>query len=428
MHPPGADTVLIRYGAVNTKSDSVKERMLDRLKEHVEALLADRECPGTVTREPGRLFVRTDPDSVAQAADTAAMAFGVVSTSPARATEPTLSAIESALAETSGAVYNTGETRADPREMDSDPGELEYNGGTYAVRAHRSCRDHPFDSRDIEQAGGAAVADGAPAAATPSVDLDDPDITFGVELRREEAYVYTDRIDGPGGLPANTQEPVVALVSGGIDSPVAAYEMMTRGVPVIPVYIDLGDYGGADHRERATQTVRDLARHDPTRDWTLHVVAGGETVETIVGTLETGRMLALRRYFFRVAEAIASEVDATGIVTGESLGQKSSQTATNLQATSEVTDLPIHRPLLSVDKTTIEQRARAIGTYTDSTIPAGCNRVAPQNPATRASRTEIRDREPADISTLAATDAAAAQRISLSRNSQSNEAITSANE
>lgn len=390
MHPPGSGTVLVRYGELNTKSRSVQSSMLDQLCGQLSSLFAHREIPGKIERERGRVYVRTDESYVEAAAETAARSFGVVSVSPALSVPPEREAIESALAAAAAE---------------------HYDGGTYAVDARRAYDEHPFTSRDVEVFGGTAVAEGTPPIVTPEVDLDDPDYTFGVEVRREEAFVYLDRIDGPGGLPLGSQATQVALVSGGIDSPVAIYEAMRRGSPVVPVYVDLGEYGGPDHRARAIETVRRLAWHAPDRDWTVHVVPGGETIGRLVDDLDRGRMLALRRYMFRVAEYLAEDYDAQGIVTGESLGQKSSQTARNLRVTSAATELPIHRPLLTVDKTEITARAREIGTFHDSTINAGCNRIAPDHPVISGSPGRIREIEPDDLFERAREDAARAEPV-----------------
>jgi thiamine biosynthesis protein ThiI len=243
------------------------------------------------------------------------------------------------------------------------------------------------------------------------VDLDDPDLTFAVEVREQQAYVYLERIAGPGGLPVGTQQPVVALVSGGIDSPVAAYELMRKGCPVLPVYVDLGQYGGPDHRARAVETVRTLNGYAPNFAESLRVVPGGDTVEHIADTIDTGRMLVFRRFCYLVGETIALETGAKAIVTGESIGQKSSQTAQNMSVTSGVTDLPIHRPLLTLGKNEITERAKVIGTFDDSTIPAGCNRFAPTQAETNAHRDRLRELEPDDLRERAREAAAAVEIV-----------------
>jgi len=375
--PPGADVVVVRQGEVGTKSEQVRSKMVRRLRENVVALLDDRGIDATVETRRYRLLLHTDdPEAVTGAATDA---FGVVSASPARRVDPTIEAIGEALA---------------------DCARTHYDGGTFAVSARRAGErgDHPFSSQDIQREGGSAVWDAAEAAGVdPEVDLDEPDFELFVECRAETAYVFTEKRAGPGGLPLGTQDPVVALVSGGHDSPVAAWELMKRGSPVVPLYVDLGDYGGADHQARAASTVAQLARYAPERDTRLRVAPAGPEIDAIASGVEDGRMLVLRRFMFRVAEAVARDANAVGIVTGEAIGQKSSQTTANLAATSAAVDLPVHRPLLSRDKTAITERADAIGTFEESSIPAGCHRLAPDFPETRADPAAVAAAEPDDV-------------------------------
>jgi thiamine biosynthesis protein ThiI len=383
MHPPGADTVLVRHGEIGVKSEQVRRKMEARLRDNLGAMLADRGVGDPVETRRTRLFVHTDPDRIEQVTDAATDTFGVVSASPALRVDPTMDAIRDALA-------------AAAREH--------YAGEPFAVRARRAGEPdaHPFSSGDLEEQGGAAVWEAAAAAGfEPAVDLEDPESTFFIECRADDAYVFLEKRDGPGGLPLGTQRPLVALLSGGIDSPVAAWEIMRRGCPVVPLYVDLGEYGGADHRARAASTVEALSRYAPQADLALRVAPAGSAVERIADATDELRMLVLRRFMFRVAERLAREVGAVGIVTGEAVGQKSSQTSANLAATSAATDLPVHRPLLSMDKSTITERAREIGSFEESTIPAGCNRVAPDFPETAAAPAAVSEAEPDDAEALA---------------------------
>ena len=392
MQPPGADTVLVRHGDLNTKSNTVKRYMVDLLVENLEAVLADRSVSAEVEGNWNRPLIHTTQSSVEPAAKAAADVFGVVSTSPAVAVAPDLDAICDTLAETARACYD---------------------GGTFAVDASRADKRLAFTSEDVARQGGTAIWEAVADRFDPVVDLDDPDLTFGVEVREEAAYVYLERISGPGGLPLRSQAPMVALVSGGIDSPVAAYELMRRGSPVIPVYVSLGHYGGPDHEARAIETVRKLSRYAPNTDLGVYRVPGGETVSLLAETMEEGRMLSLRRFFYRIAEHVVYEQDASGIVTGEAIGQKSSQTAQNLGVTDRATSLPIHRPLLTWDKQDIVAKAREIGTFTDSTINAGCNRIAPDRAETNARLERLLEVEPDDLFERAEAAAATAERIEL---------------
>ena len=384
MRPPGADTVLVRHADVGVKSGKVQAEMERRLRDNIAALIEDRGIDATVERRWSRILVHADGDAVEAATDAAADTFGVRSASPAAVVPSEEDAIVDALARTAEAYA----------EADAD-GEADA-GETFAVRARRAGGEdaHPFTSEDLERDGGAAVYERLP---DPEVDLNDPDTTFFVECREDEAFVFTGKRTGPGGLPLGTQAKVVALVSGGIDSPVAAWEVMKRGAPIVPVYLELGDYGGPDHEARAMETVRRLSSYAPNFDMRVRKVPAGDAMELLDEEVGAARMLVYRRFMYRVAELIAREENAAGIVTGEAIGQKSSQTSRNLGATSVVADLPIHRPLLTMDKTEITERAREIDTFRDSTIPAGCNRIAPDYPETNATP-EIVDRaEPADL-------------------------------
>ncbi|OLZ41210.1 tRNA sulfurtransferase [Natrinema saccharevitans] len=392
MHPPGADTVLVRHGDVNTKSNTVKRYMEDLLAANLEALLSARSIPGEVERRWSRPLIHTESDAVEAATDAATDTFGVVSASPALTTSTEKARILEALAETA-------------RER--------YGGGTFAVDARRADKSLPYDSEDLAREAGNAIWAAVEDEFEPDVDLDDPDLTFGVEVREDAAFIYLEQRDGPGGLPLGSQESVIALVSGGIDSPVAAYEMMRRGSPIVPAYVDLGDYGGIDHEARAMETVRLLSEYAPNFDMQVYRIPGGETVDRLVREMEQGRMLSLRRFFYRAAETLAERVDADGIVTGEAAGQKSSQTVRNLGVTSRATRLPIHRPLLTWDKQDIVARAREIGTFNDSTIDAGCNRVTPDQVETNARLKPLLEHEPDDLLERAEEAAQSAELVAL---------------
>ncbi len=254
------------------------------------------------------------------------------------------------------------------------------------------------DSDDIDAAADAAadtfgVRSASPAAIVP------PEKGPIVDALARSADANADAVGDTFAVRARRagNPDVVALVSGGIDSPVAAWEMMKRGAPIVPVYLELGDYGGPDHEARAMETVRRLADFAPNFDMNVRKVPAGDVMDLLAEEVGPARMLVYRRFMYRVAEHVARETNSSGIVTGEAIGQKSSQTARNLGATSQAADLPIHRPLLTMDKSEITERARDIGTFRDSTIPAGCNRIAPDYPETNATLEIVENAEPDDL-------------------------------
>lgn len=389
--------VLVRHGDIGIKSNRVQTSMERRLRDNIQAVLDDRDVPGEVERDWGRLYVRVEDPAVApEAARAAAATFGVVSASPARSVPPSLDAISTALAETAAERYTEG---------------------TFAIDARRT-GEHDFTSQDVGEVGGEAVWNAVQDEFDPAVDLDDPDLTLSVEVRQDEAFVFVDDVQGPGGLPVGSQAPVVALVSGGIDSPVAAYLAMKRGAPVLPIYLDLGQYGGPDHRARAISTIETLAAYAPHRDWTVRVVPVGEYLERLVERVGDTRMLSFRRFMYRIAGHVAAEEGAVGIVTGEAIGQKSSQTTTNLGVVDRASELPIHRPLLSRDKQEIISLSKEIGTYEDAIVDTGCNRIAPEQAATRASLETVTGAEPDDLFEWAATAAERREVVRLDRGGQ----------
>jgi thiamine biosynthesis protein ThiI len=377
---PSPDTALVSFGELGTKSREVRGKMTGRLRDNVAALLDDRGVDATVEREWARVVVHAaDAD---RAARVAADAMGVVRARPSVRCAADLDRIAGTLAALA---------------RDAPPVD------TYAVRARRAgeADAHDFSSRDVERVGGRAVGDATDA----TVDLDDPHRTYHVEVRDGDAHVAARSYEGPGGLPLGTQAPLVALVSGGHDSPVAAYEVMRRGSPIRPVYVDLGAYGGPDHEARAAATVRHLARYAPNFDCRLRVVPGGDLAETLIESVEDTRMLSWRRALLRIAERVADCEGAAGVVTGEAIGQKSSQTAANLAVTDAAVDLPVHRPLLAWDKPDILARARAIGTYEDSSVPVGCEQLDPAFPETGATLDAVEAAEPDDFLDRAAAAA-----------------------
>lgn len=372
MLPSGADTVLVRHSELGIKSNQVQHRMERLLCRNIERMLADRRISGTVTREHGRLYIRTDRDAVDAATEVATDTMGVSAASPVVRTEPTMDAIRTTLATVAAEVHP---------------------GGSFAVRARRAggLDAHPFTSQDIDREGGSAIWD---VLDDPAVDLDDPAMTYFVECRGDEAFVFVEKRDGPGGFPYRSQGRVLALVSGGIDSPVAAWEILRRGCEIVAVYYDFEEYGGADHVARAFESVRHLAQYVPGGSIDLYRVPAGEVGAFLVEATGPTRMLSLRRFMFAGAEQIADRVEADAIATGEALGQKSSQTGPNLSLTGAHVRYPIHRPLLGLDKQEIIDRAKRLGTFEDASIDAGCNRLAPSHPETAGTLAQVQAAEP----------------------------------
>ncbi|HKJ93700.1 MAG TPA: tRNA sulfurtransferase, partial [Longimicrobiales bacterium] len=216
-------------------------------------------------------------------------------------------------------------------------------GKRFAVRARRSGR-HPFNSQDIHVELGAALL---PHAA--GVDLDHPDVTVHVEVRDDRAYLFAGRVDGAGGLPLGVEGNALALISGGYDSAVAAWLLLKRGVSLDYVFCNLG----GDAYERAVVQVAKVLADD----WSygsrprLHVVDFAGAVDDLRANVKQSYwQVVLKRLMYRTASWIGEELDAGAVVTGEAMGQVSSQTLANLRAIEPASSLPVFRPLLGFDK------------------------------------------------------------------------------
>ena len=343
----------MRYAEIGTKSRGVQLEMLARLRDRVAERLAATDLDGDVTLLRGRVLVETStPDRGAQAV---APLPGVAATSPATRTDPDVAAIAAA-----ATAVDVGESFG----VDAN------TGGDVGVSSQR-----------VNEAVGARIE----AATGATVDLDDPDTLVEVDVREAGAFVFTTRYQGPGGFPVGSQAPLAALISGGIDSPVAAYEAMTRGSEVVPVYAYNRPYAAGDHLARFETVLDRLSRFHPAGDWGYYRIDMAPVNEALAD-VDTGRMLLHRAVLLGAAAHVAETADLAGVVTGESIGQKSSQTAANLAVTSAVVDCPVHRPLLTRTKAAITERARAIDTFEVATVDSACRTIAPENPAVALSQ------------------------------------------
>ena len=260
---------------------------------------------------------------------------------------------------------------------------------SFAVRANRA-GEHSFRSKDVAIALGARLLPHA-----RKVDLDNPDATAYVEIRQEHAYLFTRREPGSGGLPLGVEGRAISLISGGYDSAVSSWLMLKRGIALDYVFCNLG----GDAYERAVvQVTKALAD-----DWSygtspkLYVVDFAEPLRELKeNSRDQYWQLVLKRLMYRTASQIGAQMKADAIITGEAVGQVSSQTLPNLRAIEPAASLPVFRPLLGFDKEEIIDRARKIGTAALSEQVKEYCAIAPGKPVTAA--TEVRvEREEARL-------------------------------
>jgi len=261
---------------------------------------------------------------------------------------------------------------------------------TFAIDARRSNTDHPVSSMDMNRIIGQYVVDKTGAG----VDLDNPDVTCRVEVVQGAAYVYTRKVPGVGGLPVGTAGRVVALLSAGIDSPVASWRLMKRGAVVVGVHFS-GRPQTGDASERLVADIGARLEHFGGLGRIYLVPFGDLQREIALEAPPDLRVLLYRRLMMRVAEAVARFEGAKALVTGESLGQVASQTLDNIAAVDEVATLPVLRPLIGTDKVEIIEAAKAIGTYELSIQEHAdcCTLFMPRTPETHATVEQVLEGE-----------------------------------
>jgi len=257
---------------------------------------------------------------------------------------------------------------------------------SFSVQTKRGYKAFPLTSPEINRDVGHYLQEHFGAA----VDLEHPDLTVSIEILPHEAFFYFDRESGPGGLPVGASGLVACLLSGGIDSPVAAYRMLKRGCTVVFLHYHSYPILTRVSQEKARDLVTLLTRYQFASR--LISIPFAPIQQRIVAEVSApARVVLYRRFMVRIAEALAQIVGAKALVTGESLGQVASQTLENLAVIEEVTTMPILRPLIGMDKQEIITQAQALGTYEISIVPDQdcCTLFVPRHPMVRAASQEM---------------------------------------
>jgi thiamine biosynthesis protein ThiI len=354
---------LVHYHEVSLKRGN-RPLFLRLLQQNLARATGDLG-PARIVQLPGRIMLdladHRDPEAVAERL---ARVPGVANLALAERTASSLEAMERAVERAVG-----GRTFA-----------------SFRITARRAFKTFPLSSVDLNRALGAHVLQLRPEV---RVDLEHPELTVHVEVLPAEAFVYCNRRPGAGGLPVGSSGTVAALLSGGIDSPVAGWRMMKRGCRVVFVHFHSVPYLPDVSRQKARDLVARLT------EWQyysrLFLVPFGEIQREVVLSVPAhARVIVYRRLMVRIAEGLARGVGAAALVTGDSLGQVASQTLQNLARVDEAATLPILRPLIGMDKIEITAQARALGTFEISIEPDAdcCTLFVPPHPGTRMSSEE----------------------------------------
>ena len=371
MINPKTTHLLIRHQEIALKGRNRPE-FERRLKKNLAKCLGNQ---GQVHTASGRFVVElvAAPDNLALLVDRLSGVGGVAAVTPCLLTEPVIEGITTQALE-----WAQHDVNAQP------------DARTFAVRARRVNKRFPMSSNEIDIQIGSQMKTMREGW---TVNLKKPDIKISIEIRQKHALIYSWEKPGVRGLPMDATQRVVCLLSGGIDSPVAAYEVMRRGCTPVFVHFHSKPYtseASIAKVKRLAGVLRDISPL-PLELWLVPLLDIQKAVRDNCN--ERYRTIHYRRFMMMIAEEIATRRGAKALVTGEALGQVASQTLSNMQAIDDVVKMPVLRPLVTSDKLQIVTKAQALGTFAISIEPHDdtCILFAPERPTTQAKIATLRE-------------------------------------
>lgn len=352
--------VLVRYGELSTKGKN-RNSFIGRLRDNVRQTFSDLESV-RIKAERDRMFIYTEDElEMEQVLKRLPNIFGIQSFSPVTQSDLNFEAMKKAAT--------------------TVVSKLNREGKSFKVSVKRPNKAFPFEKPEITQEIGSHILRNFPEL---SVQMRHPDIDLKVEIREEAAYMMAEVIQGAGGLPVGAGGKALLMLSGGIDSPVAGYHMLKRGVRLELIHF----FSPPFTNDRAKEKVFDLA--DRLSQFgssvNLHIIPFTKLQQEVHKQVPDNiTMTSTRRMMMRVADLVLADTKSQAIITGESLGQVASQTLESLHAINAVTNTPVLRPLIAMDKLDIIETAQAIGTYDISIRPFEdcCTIFTPANPKTK---------------------------------------------
>ncbi|OZV23506.1 tRNA uracil 4-sulfurtransferase ThiI [Streptococcus sobrinus] len=350
--------IMIRYGELSTKGKN-RMRFINKLRRNIQDVLSIYpEVQVTADRDRGHVFLNgSDYHPVAESLK---QIFGIQAFSPVYKLKKDMTVLRQAVQEIMTGLY--------------------HEGLTFKVSSKRSDHKFELDSRELNQDLGSAVFDVLPNI---KAQMKKPDITLKVEIRDEAAYISYEEIKGAGGLPVGTAGKGMLMLSGGIDSPVAGYLALKRGVDIEAVHFASPPYTSPGALKKAQDLTRKLTKFGGNIQFIE--VPFTEIQEEIKAKAPEAYLMTLtRRFMMRIADRIREERSGLVIINGESLGQVASQTLESMQAINAVTTTPVIRPVVTMDKLEIIDIAEKIDTFAISIQPFEdcCTIFAPDRPKT----------------------------------------------
>lgn len=352
--------ILIRYGEISLKGRN-RSLFVRKLKNNIKSAMLDLKSIQLRAERDRMFLLADDSDDLKKAIERLPHIFGIQSFSPVAQCQADLASIQRKAVEVIGSAKTEGKT--------------------FKVEVKRQDKEFPMVTSEIQREVGGYVLSHYPGLI---VQMKKPDIVLLVDIRKEGAFLTSEVIKGAGGMPVGSNGNSLLMLSGGIDSPVAGYQMMKRGMSIDAIHFASPPYTS----ELAQRKVMDLAEKLCTfgASVRLHIIPFTELQQAIVKQIPANiSMTTTRRMMLQVADLVREEIKANGIITGESLGQVASQTLESMTAINEVTSTPILRPLVAMDKLEIIAISQQIGTYDISIRPYEdcCTIFTPSSPKTK---------------------------------------------
>ncbi|WP_338449122.1 tRNA uracil 4-sulfurtransferase ThiI [Niallia oryzisoli] len=359
------DRILIRYGELSTKGRN-RSKFIEKLANSIRGTL--HEFPNVSIRSTrDRTYVILNGEDGRQIIERLKGVFGIQSFSPVIKTSKDIEEMKAAVLDLFKKVYKEGQT--------------------FKITTKRADKTYFMETNELNHVFGSHILQNVPNL---TVNVKQPDINMQIEIRPEAAYISCETIQGAGGLPAGSSGKAMLMLSGGIDSPVAGFVSMKRGLQLEGVHF----YSPPFTSERAKQKVIDLSAKlaSFSGHFRLHIVPFTEIQQLIHKQVpENYTMTTTRRLMLRITDRIRERQEALAIVTGESLGQVASQTLESMFAINDVTNTPILRPLIMMDKSDIVEIAQSIDTHDISIRPFEdcCTIFVPASPKTKPKRDKV---------------------------------------
>lgn len=359
------DRILIRYGELSTKGKNRKV-FIHKLKRNIKRVLRNFEKIN-IEADRERMFILLNGENGFEIIELLKNVFGIQSFSPAIKTDKELENMKKAALDLFEKIHQAGET--------------------FKITTKRSDKTYYLDTNEINQIFGAHLLKNIPEL---KVDVKKPDINLQIEIRDKAVYLSCENIPGAGGLPVGSSGKGMLMLSGGIDSPVAGFLSMKRGVEIEAVHF----YSPPFTSERSKQKVIDLTEKlaNISGSVKLHIIPFTEIQQLIAKQVpENYSMTTTRRLMLRITDEIRRKNDGLAIITGESLGQVASQTLESMYAINDVTNTPILRPLITMDKSEIIDISRDIDTFDISNRPYEdcCTVFVPASPKTKPKKEKV---------------------------------------